>query len=128
MNFCFVTTDIYFIQTHHRDSACSFFPDGFILNVSAVAVSILPFQSVEYDTPTDDVTVHRKPAILCFHLGTNFLGSELSYFWSKCSKRFKLSGFPHIFMDKNSKLFHDLSRTDNKDFVPCLVCPAYINI
>lgn len=47
------------------------------------------FQPVQYDTPTDVVTVRTsgqgKPAIFRFQLRVNFLGFEPVQFWSKCS-------------------------------------------
>ncbi len=64
------------------------------LMIAIVAFSILSFQPVEYDTPTDVFTVRTsgqgKHVIFLFQLRTIFSGSEPIYFWSKCSKQFKI--------------------------------------
>ncbi len=65
-----------------------------LLMTDVVAFSILSFQPVEYDTVTVVVTVRtsgqHKSAVFWFQLGTNFLGSKPTYFWSKCSRQFKI--------------------------------------
>lgn len=63
--------------------------DNFSLDFSTVVFSILSFQPVQHDMPTDVVTVRTsgqgKPAIFHFQLRVNFSGFEPVQFWSKCS-------------------------------------------
>jgi len=66
-----------------------------------------PVQPVEYDTPTDVITLctsgpKGKPAIYWFWLGITFSGSKPIYFWSKCSAaRFNMRG-----ANRNGNRFH----------------------
>ncbi len=105
-SFSWNSSDNQIVTKHRVSDHCTLF---FFLTIYHLPPPLLPspssFQPVEYDTPTDVVTVRtsgqEKPILFWFQLGINFFSSKPIYFWSKCCEQFKIR-----FVNWNRTLFH----------------------